>query len=72
MDTLGKVDVDETDIRTANYGGARSAALLLMSEALRQIDSDGDIPAVIGAHLQTAIDGLWMSASEDQCSIHLH
>lgn len=73
LDTLGKIDVNEIGIgEVANYGGARSAALLLMSEALMRLDSDSEIPAVIGAHLQSAIDALWMSASEDQCSIHLH
>ena len=73
LDTLDKIDVGETAIREiANDGGARSAALQLMSEALIRLDSDGKIPAVIGAHLQSAIDALWMSASEDQRSIHLH
>lgn len=53
-------------------GNARSAALLLMSEALAFLDSDSSIPAVIGAHLQTALDALWASASEGQASTHLH
>lgn len=51
---------------------ARSAALHLMSEALAHLDSDNKIPAVIGAHLQSAIDALWTSASADPHSIHLH
>lgn len=51
---------------------ARSVALHLMSEALAHLDGDSKIPAVIGAHLQSAIDALWTSASGDQHSIHLH
>jgi hypothetical protein len=51
---------------------ARSTALRLMSEALARLDSDGNIPAVIGAHLQTAIDALWTSGSAAPHSIHLH
>lgn len=56
----------------ADAGDARSAALILMSEALARLDSDSNIPAVIGAYLQSAIDALWTSASSDQHSIHLH
>ncbi len=53
-------------------GDARSAALLLMSEALACLDSDSNIPAVIGAHLQAAIDALWTSSSAGTHSMHLH
>lgn len=70
---LGKIEADDAGIRTAaGEGDARSAALLLMSEALSRLDSDDNIPAVIGAHLQSAIDALWVSSSADQHSIHLH
>jgi hypothetical protein len=56
----------------ADVGDARSAALLLMSEALARLDSDRNIPAMIGAHLQTAIDALWTAGSAGSQSIHLH
>jgi hypothetical protein len=56
----------------ADEEDARSLALHLMSQALAHLDSDSKIPAVIGAHLQSAIDALWTSASGDQHSIHLH
>jgi len=69
----GRIDADDTVIEVAaGEGDVRSAALLLMSEALTRLDSDHNIPAVIGAHLQSAIDALWTSASRDQHSIHLH
>jgi hypothetical protein len=61
-----------SDAALEDAGDARSAALVLMSEALAFLDSDSSIPAVIGAHLQTALDALWASASEGQASIHLH
>lgn len=57
---------------SAEDGDARSAALLLMSEALAKLDSDRNIPAVIGAHLQTAIDALWTNGSADPHSNNLH
>lgn len=50
---------------------ARSAALHLMSEALAHLDRDRNIPAIIGAHLQTAIDALWVSGSREQHSNQL-
>ena len=56
----------------ADESDARSAALRLMSEALARLDSDNKIPAVIGAHLQTAIDALWISGSADPHSNNLH
>lgn len=68
---LGKFDTDSARA-AADEGDARAAALLLMSEALARLDSDGNIPAVIGAHLQTAIDALWTSGSAGSHSIHLH
>jgi hypothetical protein len=43
-----------------------------MSNALAQLDSDASIPAVIGAHLQSAIDLLWVSASGSHGSTQLH
>lgn len=70
---LGKFGAD--DIRgpaEANDKDPRSAALLLMSQALVQLDSDNRIPALIGAHLQSAIDALWTNGSDDPRSIHLH
>ena len=59
-------------IAAADEGDTRSAALRLMSEALARLDSDSNIPAAIGAHLQTAIDALWTSGSTDPHSNHLH
>ena len=56
----------------AEESDTRAAALRLMSEALARLDSDRNIPAVIGAHLQTAIDALWTSASADPHSNRLH
>ena len=56
----------------AEEADARSAALILMSEALARIDGDSNIPAVIGAHLQMAIDALWTSSLAGTHSIHLH
>jgi len=50
---------------------ARSAALSLMSDALAHLDSDSNIPASIGAHLQSAIDALWISVSRGQHSNRL-
>lgn len=70
---LGNFDADGAgaDLR-ADADDARSAALCLMSEALAHLDSDSKIPAIIGAHLQSAIDALWTSATGDLHSIHLH
>ena len=56
----------------ADLDDARSVALQLMSEALARLDKDGNIPAIIGAHLQSAIDALWTSAAGGQHSIHMH
>jgi hypothetical protein len=56
----------------AEAGDARSAALILMLEALARLDGDGKIPAMIGAQLQTAIDALWTSGSGGAQSIQLH
>lgn len=53
-------------------GNARTAALTLMSEALVCLDSDDRIPAVIGAHLQSAIDALQAGPSRDGHSVNLH
>lgn len=50
----------------------RTVALGLMSKALDHLDSDGTIPPVIGAHLQSAIDALWVSVSNSPASINLH
>lgn len=66
---LAKVDADSA---AAEVADVRTAALLLMSEALACLDSDSKIPAIIGAHLQTAIDALWASASAGSHSNHLH
>lgn len=63
---------DATAVLSAEASDARLAALHLMSEALARLDSDSNIPAVIGAQLQSAIDALWSSASGGQHSIHLH
>ena len=70
---LGKFGADSANLSdAADAGDTRSTALLLMSEALARLDSDSNIPAVIGAHLQSAIVALWTSNSGDQASIHLH
>jgi hypothetical protein len=53
-------------------GDARTMALTLMSRALGHLDSDSNIPLIIGAHLQSAIDALWISSSTDRSSLHLH
>ena len=70
---LGKFGAEVTRVSSAEAeGDARSAALLLMSEALARLDGDSKIPAIIGAHLQTAIDALWTEACGDQHSIQVH
>lgn len=72
-DMLGKFGAASAGISdAADAGDTRSAALLLMSEALARLDSDHNIPAVIGAHLQSAIDALWTSGTTDQSSANLH
>ena len=53
-------------------GDARSIALALMSRALGHLDSDGNIPSIIGAQLQTAIDTLRMDAPCELSADHLH
>jgi hypothetical protein len=63
---------DSRGIAEANDKDPRSAALLLMSQALVQLDSDDRIPALIGAYLQSAIDALWTNGSDDPRSMHLH
>lgn len=69
---LGNFDSDGAGAsRGAEAVDARSAALQLMTEALARLDSDSGIPAVIGAHLQSAIDALWWSGSGNQRSIRL-
>ncbi|HYC94596.1 MAG TPA: hypothetical protein VEB39_02735 [Sphingomicrobium sp.] len=45
---------------------ARAAALSLMSKALEHLDSDTNMPAIIGARLQSAIDALWIYTSSDR------
>ena len=70
---LGKFGVEDVRVWPApGEEDARSIALLLMLEALAQLDSDSKIPVVIGAHLQTAIDALWTNACGDQHSVQLH
>jgi hypothetical protein len=68
---LRKIETQSAGIG-AEEDDARSAALTLMSEALTRLDSDQNIPAVIGAHLQSAIDALWTCAFRDHHSIQLH
>jgi len=60
------------DPEAGNSPDTRLAALDLMSKALARLDSDGTIPAIIGAHLQSAIDALWTSASQGSHSIQHH
>jgi hypothetical protein len=70
---LGKFGADDSrGAAEAADRDARSVALLLMSQALAQLDSDSRIPALIGAYLQSAIDALWINGSDDPRSIHLH
>lgn len=70
---LGKFDAQVAGTAAATDDrDARSAALVLMSEALARLDSDSNIPAVIGAHLQTAIDTLWTSGSPGSHSTRHH
>jgi hypothetical protein len=45
-------------IVAVDSGDARLTALALMGQALVHIDGDDTIPAIVGAHLQTAIDSL--------------
>lgn len=72
-DMLGRFSAaDAGQSGLADGSDARSAALRLMSNALAQLDSDASIPAVIGAHLQSAIDLLWASASGSHGSTQLH
>jgi hypothetical protein len=69
---IGEIGVEGTGVDgAADAADARSAALMLMSEALSHLDSDSNIPAIIGAHLQTAIDALWTSAASGQHSSQL-
>jgi hypothetical protein len=67
---IGADGAEAVDIVEAADG--RTMALDLMSRALGHLDSDGSIPALIGAQLQTAIDALWTCGSTDQWSIYLH
>lgn len=70
---LGNFGANSAIVNSATEeSDARSAALLLMSEALARLDSDHNIPSIIGAHLQTAIDALWTSASAGPHSNNLH
>lgn len=70
---LEKLGAEGAAAATAEESGdARSMALTLMSRALGHLDSDTKIPSIIGAHLQSAIDALWISSSSDRSSIHLH
>jgi hypothetical protein len=70
---LGNFGADGADgVGAAKAGNARSIALVLMSKALGHLDSDRDIPPIVGAHLQSAIDALWTSVSQDPHSINLH
>ena len=56
----------------AEPAGARLAALTLMGQALAQIDSDDTIPAIVAAHLQTAIDSLarYYPATRTRANLH--
>lgn len=67
---IGADGAEPVDLTEATDG--RSVALALMSRALAHLDSDGTIPPIIGAQLQTAIDALWTCASTGQSSIQLH
>lgn len=60
------------DRAAAESDDARSAALQLMSEALARLDGDSSIPAIIAAHLQSAIDALWTSGADGPPSSQLH
>lgn len=69
----GNVEANDGGVvDNAGQADARSTALHLMTEALTCLDGDSHIPAYIGAHLQSAIDALWTSASPNRSSIQLH
>lgn len=61
-----------TAVAADEASDARAMALALMSKALGHLDSDAKIPSVIGAQLQSAIDALWICASNNPCSSNLH
>jgi hypothetical protein len=69
----GKVGAGSAQAAAAtDMTDARSMALNLMSRALGHLDSDSNIPPIIGAQLQTAIDALWTSVATDRPSTDLH
>lgn len=68
-----KIEADRAAAEgVAEMQDARSMALFLMSEALARLDSDSNIPPVVGAQLQSAIDALWTSGAAGHHSIRLH
>ena len=69
---LGNFGAEGSAGVSAGTGDARAAALRLMTEALARLDSDSKVPAMIGAHLQSAIDALWAVSSPDERSTRFH
>ena len=64
---------DDARVAAAGVGvEARMAALALMTQALEQLDSDTNIPSIIAAQLQSAIDMLWANSSSERMSTNLH
>ena len=68
---LGKFGADGEEAASTKEVDARLLALALMSRALAVLDSDCNIPPLIGAHLQSAIDTLWTSVATNRSS-NLH
>lgn len=60
------------DAGAIESGDALIDALALMTQALARIDSDSAIPAIVGAHLQTAIDSLERCCLSQRTRINLH
>ena len=49
-------ETSREDASAVESGDALIDALALMTQALARLDSDSAIPAIVGAHLQTAIE----------------
>jgi len=62
----------KTNFASADDCEARSTALILMAQALELLDSDASISMIAGAHLQMAIDSLWLGVSAERASLGLH
>jgi hypothetical protein len=56
----------------SDVADAQSGALKLMSAALGHLDRDSEIPPIVGAQLQMAIDALWANFATGELSTDLH